>query len=295
MNTRLKCTPLFLLFGYFLWGGSAHAQELKEVTGKRLYEHHSPAVRNTNGAPGGGQSGYDFVQHDYVSSFDPVTFGPYQNGEEKNLDMVEHNGPSARGKDFGITSGYSSIWAGDIVGNRTTKWVTASSGFDYAAATDVADLEKEYQAGTPDSSIASVVEGGIYIAKIRETDQYVAMKCYTVTNSRPGRDIYFDFDYKYGVREIPKDTTGVGTRELKRESEVVIYPNPASDRMTLLNKQAKITQVSITSVQGQVIYVAQPNDYTVKSIDVSAWPKGAYFVHYQVANRLPVTTTFIKN
>ena len=126
------------------------SQSLIDSTGKRMYEHHSSAVTGSNFGFGNnpGQSGYDFVNHDYYPS------NGYPTGGQSNIDMVEHNGPYGGGGNFGFTSGVSGIWSGSIVGNNTTLWVTAPSSFNYAAANDVCELRSVFNAGTPGKTIA---------------------------------------------------------------------------------------------------------------------------------------------
>lgn len=102
------------------------AQQVAEVTGLRFYEHHSTDMTGEpfgNGADGS-KSGYDFVKRQFQSSFNPANMDTYLNGEEQNLDMVEHNGPfGTQGASMylGFTAGVSTIWGGPIKGNSKTK------------------------------------------------------------------------------------------------------------------------------------------------------------------------------
>lgn len=291
MNTLLKLPILLLTLSFFV-AEFTSAQQVKEVTGKRLYEHHSPAMRGLNGRPDGGKSGYDFVKHDFISSFDPATFSAYTNGEEEKIDMVEHNGPYSKVKKIGITSGYSSIWVGDIVGNRKTKWVVASANFDYSAVTTVEEIEKEFNSGSPDSSVEAMTEGTVYIAKIRETKMYVAMRCYNVTNSaRPGKDVYFDFDYKYGTRK--DEQTGIESNDRNIGSNLVVYPNPASNTINLKNNSPESIQITITNIQGQVFYQSS-SLLEIESIDISNWKHGTYFIHSSDNAGELTSSSFIK-
>jgi hypothetical protein len=284
-----KQNTVWMLLCCLLISVSSGAQALTEVVGKRLYEHHSPGARNASGGTSGEKSGYDFVAHDFISSFNPANFGQYTNGEEQNIDMVEHNGPAARPlKSFGITAGVSSIWNGDIRGNGTTKWVAASAGFDYSNVSNVSALKAEYNAGTPDSSIESVTEGGIYIARIRETEMYVAMKCYNVTNGNMGTDVYFDFDYKYGT------VSNVGLPEEKALSNISLFPNPASNVLTIANSNAEVLAVSISSIDGRVLKTCTVQGNNKQVVDVSNWAQGTYLVKFQVGERTLFTKRFIK-
>ncbi|MCT4580014.1 MAG: hypothetical protein N4A35_01240, partial [Flavobacteriales bacterium] len=197
--------PLFLIL--LLFTLNHNAQGLNEITGMRIYEHHSAIINGGNGGSANGtQSGYDFVNHTYYNSFDPNSFGPYTMGEEMNIDLVEHNGPysSNASTSFGFTSGVSSIWAGDITGNGITLWVKAPTSFNYGMLNNASVMESTYNSGTPSISVESVSENDVYIGRIRNTNDYVAMRCYNVTATT--EDVYFDFDYKY---DGGCNTTGV--------------------------------------------------------------------------------------
>lgn len=256
---------------------SAKAQALTEITGKRMYEHHSPTVQKPSGAPGGDQSGYDFFKHEYISSFDPATFDEYTNGEEQNIDMVEHNGAgTGQGMTFGITSGVSTIWSGDIRGNGTTKWMIASSNFNYASASDVSVLETEYNAGVADSSIEAITEGAVYIANIRNTQMYVVMRCFNVTNGTPGNDTYFDFDYKYGTAAT------VGFNELEESLPIEIFPNPTQDKLSIssVNKDFQVLSVVIIDTQGKIVF-SQKGKEDILELDLSHLTEGIYIVQIE--------------
>ncbi|UTW62810.1 T9SS type A sorting domain-containing protein [bacterium SCSIO 12741] len=273
MKSVFTQKPAVLLLLLIFLGTVGNAQSLKEITGKRFFEHHSPSMKKLNGAPGPEQSGYDFVQHDYYSSFDVTSFGKYLNGEEANIDMVEH---FETRRVFTITSGESSIWAGDIWGNSKTQWVVASANFDYNTVSDVADLESEFQAGAPSLTLPAINEGEVYIARIRNTDQYVAMKCYNVTNANTGQDIFFDFDYKYGTRVEVQ----VGIEESSIAGNLSIFPNPASDWITLDYQGEEALQVTLLSVQGQIIQELELAGGTNQSLDLGSLPSGMYVVRY---------------
>ncbi|MCP4177509.1 MAG: T9SS type A sorting domain-containing protein [bacterium] len=255
------------------------AQTLTEITNLRFYEHHSSTINGGqpfgNGA-NGSQSGYDFVNHTFYNSFNTVNFGAYTNGEEANIDMVEHNGPFGNGSTFGFTSGTSSIWGGAIQGNNTSLWVVASGSFNYASSTNVADLESEYNAGTPSNTINAVQENGIYISKIRNTNLYIAIKCYNVTNiSGPPsgvQDVYFDFDYKYGT------LSSVGITELSVNS-ISIYPNPSKNIITINNEsQINISKIKLVDLLGKEVKEIIVSNTDKQVIDVSELNTGVYSI-----------------
>src|SRR5690606_3915869 len=183
---------ILLLTFVLLAGQSSQAQSLTTVTGKNLYEHHSTAIAGPQGQPNGTQSGYDSVNNKYVSSYNASTFGPHTDGTDTTIDMVENNGPYGNGQDFGFTSGVSSIWNGDIQGNGTTKWMQAPGSFNYTTATTVSEIETAYNAALATVDVAKASENTVYLARIRNSQLYVAMRTYNVTNKING-NTFFDF------------------------------------------------------------------------------------------------------
>ena len=200
MRISITLFILILIFGVLCGTFSvAKAQSLTEITGVRIYEHHSPTIAGSTGA-NGDQSGYDFVNHDYYASF--YNWAGYTNGEEANIDLVEHNGPTTLGGAFGFTSGVSTIWGGDIQGNGLTKFMVAPTTFDYYTITDVAEIANAFDSTLASINVEHVAENQIYLARIRNTSMYVAMNVHTINVQSSSTtwitDNYFDFDYKYG-------------------------------------------------------------------------------------------------
>ncbi len=160
----MKRNLLFLsLLGSSL---AIHAQSLTAVTGLKLFEHHSSSINN--GAPfgsgaNGSKSGYDFVTRNYFNSFNPSNFGAYTNGEEANIDMVEHNGRFGNNGKFGFTSGVSTIWNGDIKGNNLTVWMEAPASFNYNTVNNVSQVVAAFNPATATKSIAEVKENQVYL------------------------------------------------------------------------------------------------------------------------------------
>ncbi len=59
---------------------------------------------------------------------------------------------------------------------------------------------------------------------------------------------------------------------------LVIYPNPASDVIQVKSSTEAIHSISITDILGKTIYSEANIDTQLKSIDVSGFPEGLYFV-----------------
>lgn len=243
------------------------AQKTTEKKSVRFYEHHSSDLNGGNpfgmGA-NGSQSGYDFVKHAYYNSFNPSNGGKWTATELANIDMVEHNGPyggsSSPANPFGFTSATSSIWAGDIKGNDLTVFAEAPSTFKYEDASDVSYIKKAFPTTTT-KSIAAVVANKVYLAKIRNTDLYVAIKVTNVKNGtstmKPGVDVasvYFDFDYKYGTY-----VAGTGVASIDNNAGTFsITPNPSKGSFEITNvpqnMQMNNATISIIDMTGRTVY-----------------------------------------
>lgn len=265
----------------------AQAQPLSTKTALRFYEHHSPLIAGSRGA-NGAQSGYDFVNHTYYDSFDPVAFGEYKQGEEANIDMVEFRGPfgNPRGN-FGFTSGVSDIWGGEIKGNGITKWMPAPAGFSYATITDVKNLSAVYNATVAKVDIGAVTEAAVYIGRIRNTDLYVALRTTNVTNASAG-NYYFDFEYKYGT------LSKVSVNDVEGETALSIYPNPGVDNITLANTTQKQLTGKILSTTGQQVLAFSLKTNETRRINVSEMASGIYFITTTTEDGKQHTEKFIK-
>ena len=278
-----------LLFGLMVATGPfIQAQTVTAVTGLRLYEHHSPTISGSQSA-NGVQSGYDFVARTYFNSFNQATFGAYTNGEESNIDMVEHNGPYGNGQKFGFTSATSSIWNNEIKGNGLTKWMEAPAALTYAGITAVSNISAAYNAATATQSIAEVKEGKVYLARIRNTALYVAMRAFNVKNKTSGdNDVYFDFEYKYGT------LSAAGISNTERNSMLSVYPNPAGEHILLENALSQPVAVKMVSVNGQEIRQFALDGNAIKTIDLKQVTSGVYFLICTAPDGQRYTDKFIR-
>lgn len=275
-------------------GLAMHAQSLTAVNNLRLYEHHSSTINN--GAPfgsnaNGSKSGYDFVNRAYFGSFNAATFGAYTNGEQANIDMVEHNSRFGNNGKFGITSGVSSIWNGDIKGNNTTVWMEAPASFNYNNANNVSQIVTAFNPATASKSIAEIKENTVYLARIRNTNLYVAMRAYNVhnvTGSAAIQDVYFDFDYKYATY-VP---TGLEDKTLA--SALTLSPNPATDHITLKNTTQQPLTAKMVSAYGQVIRTVSVSGNQDLVMDINSISSGIYFVICSFEDGRSYTHKFIK-
>lgn len=265
----MKHAILVLVYSYFAVQ-AIYAQPLATITGKRLYEHHSPSIAGQTGA-NGFQSGYNFLNHAYVYSFDKNTFGPYTDGTDTTIDMVEHNGPYGNGGAFGFTSGISSIWQGDIKGNGVTKWTEAPGSFNFIGITSVSEIKNAYNAAMATPAINAVENNKVYLGRIRNSGLYVAMRCYNVSNGSGNNDTYFDFDYKYG-------SISTTVAHVEQPAALIIYPNPVTDVIKLRNALKQALAVKIVSVTGEVMQSLFLTENEVQESCISNLPNGLYIV-----------------
>ncbi len=149
----------------------------------------------------------------------------------------------------------------------------APSGFDYNAAADVNDLKSVYDATISLESVTAVKNNTVYIARIRNSELYVAVRCYNVTNGGSSNaDTYFDFDYKYGVWT----TTSIGN--IQKITALSVYPNPAAGKLTVQNTLHRALTAKIMSVTGQEVRSLALNAGEVKTLDINGISKGLYLI-----------------
>ncbi len=84
--------------------------------------------------------------------------------------------------------------------------------------------------------------------------------------------------------------TGIGIYEIGRNNQFAIYPNPASDNITIIIPQ-KAT-IEITNSAGQIIKTIKSVDTKVK-IEVVNFPTGVYIIKVKTDNEI-LTKKFIK-
>ena len=76
------------------------------------------------------------------------------------------------------------------------------------------------------------------------------------------------------------DCTGVGVEENNKEDMGEVYPNPATNRITIKTKQFKEKEIRITDVLGNLIQQSMLNSHQ-STIDISNLAKGIYFIELQ--------------
>jgi hypothetical protein len=293
--------PVYILICLLCAGASASAQTLTLVTGKRLYEHHSSSLSNNfygyyniniN-------SGYDFVNHMNRPSGAAA--------QANNRDLVEYNGPFGTGitwttYGFGFTDSITNIGNFTYAGNMSTRYFL-NPNVTFASLNTVNDLVAAYNPGQSKAYYKQVAVGDIYIAKIRNTDMYVAMTITNVSNLSQAQmtalvnqqditaDVYFDFDYKYGTL-APPVATGI-TGYSAAHSVVELYPNPAGVDLFISGTGA-FSRYRILTLTGAEAGLGSTALLSGGAIDVSALNPGIYFLELSDGAGVLQRNKFIK-
>lgn len=105
--------------------------------------------------------------------------------------------------------------------------------------------------------------------------------------------IYFDYNQPVVTNTVSNSIVN-SISEIADGSDISIYPNPASDELTvqlLNNRSAK--NITVTDVLGREIFNEQTNLIS-KSYNLTAMPAGIYFIKVQLQNRGVVVKRFVK-
>ncbi|MFC2129111.1 T9SS type A sorting domain-containing protein, partial [Bacteroidota bacterium] len=138
---------------------------------------------------------------------------------------------------------------------------------DWAGSEHLTDADGDgiYTTTIPDLTYQSNIE---YKYRINGTTSELTSRMHRIGYWNVLDDIY---DLKVGVDVIPGLTT-----------EVIIYPNPASDMLniTVNNKTNQDLDISISNIQGQVVYQNHVNSVIShqEKVDISRFSKGIYFL-----------------
>ena len=83
--------------------------------------------------------------------------------------------------------------------------------------------------------------------------------------------------------------SALGTAEIKSEKQLVIYPNPVSDKVYI--KGEKVSEAEMYSMDGRKVNISVNGD---QSIDVSHLPKGIYLLKLKIKNEITTRKLTIK-
>jgi hypothetical protein len=81
----------------------------------------------------------------------------------------------------------------------------------------------------------------------------------------------------------------LGTAEIKSDKQLIIYPNPVSDKVYI--KGEKVSEAEMYSMDGKKLNISVNGD---QSIDVSHLPKGVYLLKLKIKNEITTKKLTIK-
>ena len=87
------------------------------------------------------------------------------------------------------------------------------------------------------------------------------------------------------------NVNGVGIEELLKEEEVLVYPNPAAEKITIALKDNSYSEMQIKCIDvlGKIVFATTTFNKVIQ-IDVSQFSKGIYFIQLQSKNEKQMIT-----
>lgn len=165
-------------------GGVGLDAPLDETTGISLYDRNTANFITGLDFPNSTEkSGYDLLNHSYVNYV----------ADTPNADMVEQFDG-----DISFTSEANQYFS---TGNDQTLYVL-DNAFDYDAALTVQEIKDAFLAAgdAPTKTITGATIGDVYLARLREAEDYVAIRVTGANNSGLAADpvnIFMQFSYKH--------------------------------------------------------------------------------------------------
>ena len=105
-------------------------------------------------------------------------------------------------------------------------------------------------------------------------------------------NINYDNDYNLWLTKLSINT---GIEPLQNGDPLDIYPNPASNQLTINSNQSLILEIQIKDVLGQtIINKIFSNSFQKQIIDVGALPQGIYFYRVTESDSQVITGKFVK-
>ena len=162
------------------------------------------------------------------------------------------------------------VWGGNT--NETVTWDVANTNNAPVNCSTV-DILISTDAGTtyPTVLASNVPNTGSYAVVVPNVSTTVA-RIMVISNN----GTFFDIS----DRNFKITQTSAGLNESDELNEVVIYPNPASEQITMEWK-GEMTSVRLTDSKGKILNVVNnPNGETLQ-INVADYSSGIYYVHLQ--------------
>ena len=78
--------------------------------------------------------------------------------------------------------------------------------------------------------------------------------------------------------ELTVDSSILSVGESNLKDGLAIYPNPASNVISISTKNIAISNIAITDISGKVIYLGKDINSLLTTVDLSSYSKGMYFI-----------------
>lgn len=138
---------------------------------------------------------------------------------------------------------------------------------------------------------------------------YVINNLVSITNSTQGLNVYYYF-YNWEIEKtstvctsaltpVVAEVVVTGINSLTNNNNIQLFPNPASDKVTITSNAAinSNVNVNIIDVAGRVAQTTSYNNFAAKSqqtIDISKLAKGVYFVKINAAGSEYIEKLIVK-
>lgn len=216
-------------------------------------------------------------------------FGSMNDGEEGSTITLDAAGDvyiagNFRGTvDFDPGSGVSNLSTHGFEDNFVLK-LTPSGNFVWAKGYGGIGSED------PVSCIAATESNVFTVGKFSKTVNFDPNGDYSLTASYSGTGPYAPDAY---ILKMNQNPTGIG--EVQNDLNVVIYPNPATNRFNIDLDEAKLTsaEVMVYDVQGRLVLKTMVTNQK-QEVNVSELTKGIYFVKIYSGNTFAASKLVIE-
>lgn len=119
----------------------------------------------------------------------------------------------------------------------------------------------------------------------------LAMAIIPFPNGQAGK--WNDVSHTNQLFFIVEHNSLLNTLQADFESELLIYPNPATDKVTVTNAE-KLVNAIIISVTGQEALIIKKDELITGQINISNIPTGVYFINLEFENNITIVKKLVK-
>lgn len=98
-------------------------------------------------------------------------------------------------------------------------------------------------------------------------------------------DIYFDFNPAVVTETFYTEFVTTLSNDNFNPNTVSVYPNPANERLTIKSLET-IKNISITDMQGKIVYQNDFKEGNLQTIDVTPFAKGIYTISIAIEDNV---------